>query len=260
MIENIFDSHAHYDDEKFDEDRDELLTVLPTKGVAAVVNCSVDFKTAEIAHTLSQKYGYIYCAAGVHPQEINGEIKTRKEDFEDVIETFLKHEKCVAVGEIGLDYYYETTHMELQKELFERQIRLAKDLDMPIIVHDREAHEDTLNILKKYKPKGVVHCFSGSVEIANEVLKLGMYIGLGGSVTFKNAKKPLMVAAEVPENRILLETDCPYLAPVPFRGKRNSSDLITYTAQVISEIRGIDVQEFVNRTNFNAQEMFNISL
>ena len=172
----------------------------------------------------------------------------------------LKRDKCLAIGEIGLDYYYDTTFAQKQKDVLERQVRLAKDLDLPVIIHDREAHEDTLNILKKYKPKGVVHCFSGSVEMAQEVVKLGMYIGLGGAVTFKNAKKPVAVAAEVAQDRILLETDCPYMTPVPFRGKRNSSDLIAYTAQVIADIRHIDVQKFVDITNHNAQEMFNIKL
>lgn len=260
MIENIFDSHAHYDDEKFDEDRDELLSNLPSKGVKAVLNCAVDFKTADFAYELSQKYPYIYCAAGIHPQEVNEGTKTNKEDFEDILVKMLDRDKCVAIGEIGLDYYYDTTFVQKQNELLERQIRLAKDLDLPVIIHDREAHEDTLNLLKKYQPKGVVHCFSGSVEMANEVVKLGMYIGLGGAVTFKNAKKPVAVAAAVPEDRILLETDCPYMTPVPFRGKRNSSDLIAYTAQVIADIRNIDVQKFVNRTFLNAQEMYNIKL
>ena len=260
MIENIFDSHAHYDDEKFDEDRDELLSSLPSRGVKAVLNCAVDFKTADFAYELSQKYPYIYCAAGIHPQEVNAETKTNKEDFEDVLVKMLNRDKCVADGEIGLDYYYDTTFSEKQNEILERQIKLAKDLDLPVIIHDREAHQDTLNLLKKYQPKGVVHCFSGSVEMANEVIKLGMYIGLGGAVTFKNAKKPVAVAAAVPEDRILLETDCPYMTPVPFRGKRNSSDLIAYTAQVIADIRNIDVQEFVNRACLNAQEMYNIKL
>ena len=260
MINNIFDSHAHYDDEKFNEDRDELLSELPEKGVKAVLNCAVDFDTADFAYKLSQKYPYIYCAAGIHPQEVNEETKINREDFEDVLEKMLKRDKCLAIGEIGLDYYYDTTFAQKQKDVLERQVRLAKDLDLPVIIHDREAHEDTLNILKKYKPKGVVHCFSGSVEMAQEVVKLGMYIGLGGAVTFKNAKKPVAVAAEVAQDRILLETDCPYMTPVPFRGKRNSSDLIAYTAQVIADIRHIDVQKFVDITNHNAQEMFNIKL
>ena len=164
----------------------------------------------------------------------------------------------MAIGEIGLDYHYDFSPRELQKELFELQLKLSKELDLPVIVHDREAHEDTMTLLKKYRPKGVVHCFSGSVEMAREVLKLGMYIGLGGAVTFKNAKKPVAVAAETDIDRILLETDCPYMAPVPFRGTRCSSDMIAYSAQTIASVKNVDVQTLVDAATENTKRLFGI--
>ena len=166
--------------------------------------------------------------------------------------------KVIAVGEIGLDYHYDFSPREKQKEVFERQLILANELNLPVIVHDREAHEDTLMLLKKYKPKGVVHCFSGSTEGAREILSLGMYIGLGGAVTFKNARKPLEVAAFVPEDRLLLETDCPYMAPVPFRGKRCDSSMIPFSAERIAEVRKTDVQTLIDRCCKNAQTLFGI--
>ena len=165
---------------------------------------------------------------------------------------------AVGIGEIGLDYHYDFSPRELQKEIFELQLKLSKELDLPVIVHDREAHEDTMTLLKKYRPKGVVHCFSGSVEMAREVLKLGMYIGLGGAVTFKNAKKPVAVAAATDIDRILLETDCPYMAPVPFRGMRCSSDMIAYSAQTIASVKNMDVQTLVDAATENTKRLFGI--
>ena len=257
MIGNIFDSHAHYDDEKFDEDRDVILSSLPSQGICAVVNCASDLKSSAFSAELSEKYDFIFFACGVHPHEAE---KTDDLILKSELENLIKRNKCVAIGEIGLDYHYDFSPRNIQKEIFEYQLSLAKDCDFPVIIHDRDAHEDTLKLLKKYRPKGVVHCFSGSVEMASEIIKLGMYIGLGGAVTFKNAKKPVEVAAYVPENRILLETDCPYMAPVPFRGKRCSSDMISYTAQVIADIRGLDVQNFVNIATENAEELFKVKV
>ncbi len=261
MINNIFDSHAHYDDEQFDGDRDELLKSLPSKGVYAVINCASDLESSAISAELSEKYPFIFFACGVHPHEAEKELKTANiSQIEQRIISFSKKNKCVAIGEIGLDYHYDFSPRELQKEIFELQLRIAKELNLPVIIHDREAHEDTLTLLKKYRPTGVVHCFSGSAEMALEVVKLGMYIGLGGAVTFKNAKKPIAVAAAVDINRILLETDCPYMAPVPLRGKRCSSDMIIYSAQTIAKIKGIGVQEFVNAATENTKRLFEIEL
>lgn len=259
MIDNIFDSHAHYDDEQFDGDGDELLQSLPSKGVCAVINCASDLKSSATSAELSEKYPFFWCACGVHPHEAEKELKTADiNEIEKRIVNFTEKKKCVAIGEIGLDYHYDFSPRELQKEIFELQLKLSKELDLPVIVHDREAHEDTMTLLKKYRPKGVVHCFSGSVEMAREVLKLGMYIGLGGAVTFKNAKKPVAVAAATDIDRILLETDCPYMAPVPFRGTRCSSDMIAYSAQTIASVKNMDVQTLVDAATENTKRLFGI--
>lgn len=259
MIDNIFDSHAHYDDEQFDGDRDELLQSLPSKGVCAVINCASDIKSSATSAELSEKYPFFWCACGVHPHEAEKELKTADiNEIEKRIVNFTEKKKCAAIGEIGLDYHYDFSPRELQKEIFELQLKLSKELDLPVIVHDREAHEDTMTLLKKYRPKGVVHCFSGSVEMAREVLKLGMYIGLGGAVTFKNAKKPVAVAAATDIDRILLETDCPYMAPVPFRGTRCSSDMIAYSAQTIASVKNMDVQTLVDAATENTKRLFGI--
>lgn len=259
MIDNIFDSHAHYDDEQFDGDRDELLQSLPSKGVCAVINCASDLKSSVTSAELSEKYPFFWCACGVHPHEAEKELKTADiNEIEKRIVNFTEKKKSVAIGEIGLDYHYDFSPRELQKEIFELQLKLSKELDLPVIVHDREAHEDTMTLLKKYRPKGVVHCFSGSVEMAREVLKLGMYIGLGGAVTFKNAKKPVAVAAATDIDRILLETDCPYMAPVPFRGTRCSSDMIAYSAQTIASVKNMDVQTLVDAATENTKRLFGI--
>ena len=254
MYHNIFDSHAHYDDEQFNPDRNELLVSFKEKGISGVVCCGVDDKTSEFAVELSHKYDFVYSAVGFHPLE-NGEYTDS--DLEKIKE-LAKDEKCVAIGEIGLDYHYEKESRENQLILLEKQIQLANELDLPIIFHDRESHEDTLNILKKYKPKGVLHCFSGSVEMAKEIIKLGMYIGLGGAVTFKNAVKPCEVAKYVPSDRLLIETDAPYMTPVPFRGKRCDSLHIPYTAEKIAELRGVTAQEILDLTDKNAKTLFNI--
>ncbi|HCW79498.1 MAG TPA: hydrolase TatD [Ruminococcaceae bacterium] len=250
---HIFDSHAHYDDPAFDGDRGKLLSELPSLGVYRVVDCGSNIASSEKAAALAAKYPYFYFAAGIHPEE----ARNLPDDWENCIRSLLKKPKAVAVGEIGLDYHFrENPPREVQKDIFVRQILLAESLGLPVIVHDREAHGDTMDILSKYRPRGVVHCFSGSVEMAREVLGIGMYIGLGGSVTFKNARVPVEVAKMVPPDRILLETDCPYMAPVPFRGKRNDSSLIACTANRAAEIRGEDTQEFIDKACQNAERLF----
>ncbi len=255
MYINIFDTHAHFDDSRFDEDRDELISSLKEKGVSHIVNCGCDFKSSLSTLALAEKYDFIYAAIGVHAHEAE---EATENDLEE-IEKLYGNSRVVAVGEIGLDYHYDFSPRERQLEIFERQLILANRLDLPVIVHDRESHEDTMNLLKKYKPKGVVHCFSGSVEMAREIVKLGMYIGLGGAVTFKNAKKPVEVAEYLPLDRLLLETDAPYMTPVPFRGQRCDSSHIAFTAKKIAEIKGIDVQELINISNENAKRLFNIT-
>lgn len=252
--QNIFDTHSHYDDEKFDEDRERVLLSLGENGVCGVIDCGCDKASSLEAIRLSEKFDFVFAAIGIHPHEAEN---AKKSDLEELKALYSK-EKVVAVGEIGLDYHYDFSPREVQLEFFEKQIILANELSLPIIVHDREAHEDTLNLLKKHKPKGVVHCFSGSAETAKEILKLGMYIGLGGAVTFKNAKKPLEVAAIVPENRLLLETDCPYMAPVPLRGTRCDSTMIAYTAERLAEVRGADTQKLIDKCRENAKELFGV--
>lgn len=254
MYSNIFDSHAHYDDSRFDEDRDETLSSLKDKGVSFVVNCGCDLKSSLKTLELAEKFDFVYAALGVHPHEAEA---TTEVDLLEIKELYSK-EKAVAVGEIGLDYHYDFSPRERQKEVFEKQLIMANELDLPVIVHDRESHEDTMTLLKKHKPKGVVHCFSGSVEMAKEIVKLGMYIGLGGAVTFKNAKKPVEVAEYIPVEYLLLETDAPYMTPVPHRGERCHSGHIALTAEKIAEVKGMDTQELIDICTENAKRLFAI--
>lgn len=253
-MNNIFDSHAHYTDKAFNDDRKELLGSLRESGICGVISCGADLDSSEKAVALAEKYDYMYCSCGVHPEEVDD----LPHNYIDILRNMAKTEKCVAIGEIGLDYYWRQDNKERQKKVFEEQILLAKELDLPIIVHDRDAHEDTLTILKKHKPKGVLHCFSGSVELAKEILKLGMYIGLGGAITFKNARKPVEVAEMLPLDRLLLETDCPYMAPVPMRGKRNYSAYIQYVAEKIGEIKDLDPQTIIDKATENTKALFGI--
>ena len=254
MYQNIFDTHSHYDDEKFNPDREAILNNLQSQGVSLVVSCGCDIDSTQFNFDLAQKYDYIYFAAGFHPENLQGATL----DDLKIIEKFAQNKKCVAIGEIGLDYHWMDSPKEVQREFFEAQIELAKKLDIPVIVHDRDAHGDTLDMLKSTKPKGVVHCFSGSKEMAKEIIKLGMYIGLNGVVTFPNARKSLEVVKEIPLERLVLETDCPYLAPTPVRGKRNDSSNIPYIAEKIGELLGIDAQELLDITNKNAKKLYNL--
>ncbi len=254
IYNNIFDTHAHYDDEQFSEDISSLLEDLPKNGVANIVNCATDISSCEKSKTLAEKYDYIYFAAGIHPHE----SENAEKDFTDKLENFASHRKCVAIGEIGLDYHYDFSDRKIQLEVFEKQLILANKLNLPVIIHDREAHQDTLNLLKKYTPKGILHCFSGSAESAREIIELGLYIGLGGAVTFKNAKKPVEVAKTIPLDKLVLETDCPYMSPVPFRGKRNDSSLIAYTAEFIAGLKNLNTQELIDITTANAKKIFEI--
>lgn len=252
-MNNIFDAHAHYDDEQFDKDRQQLFEILPKSGVVGVVSNAVDLKSADVCRKYAEKYPYMYFTAGFHPEN----LEDMPSDYIDKTAQLLKHPKCVAVGEIGLDYHWDIPK-DLQKNVFERQLALANELDVPVVVHDREAHGDTLELLKKYKPKGLLHCFSGSVEILKEVLKLGMSISMGGVVTFKNARHSVECIKFVPLDRLLLETDAPYLSPEPNRGKRNDSRNIAYVAQKIAEIKGTDAQTILDITAENAKNLYGI--
>lgn len=252
-MNNIFDAHAHYDDDWFDEDRHKLLSYLPSQGVCGIVNASVDLKTAKIAQGFAEKYDYMYFTVGFHPENLTD----MPSDYLSQIVQMLQHEKAVALGEIGLDYHWDI-EKSLQHRVFEEQLILAKELDVPVVVHDREAHRDVMSYLRKYQPKGLLHCFSGSVEMLKEVLNLGMSISLGGTVTYKNARVPVEVAKAVPLDRLLLETDSPYLSPVPNRGKRNDSSNIIYTATRVAEIKGIGIQQLLDITSANAKRLYAI--
>lgn len=252
-MNNIFDSHCHYDDKWFDDDRETLLAALPENGVAFAVTNGVDLKTTHTARGYAEKYPYIYFTAGIHPEC----VETVTDGYLDVLQSYLSHPKCVALGEIGLDYHWDTPR-DLQMTIFTQQLDLANQLKKPVIVHDREAHGDVMEVLRKYKPQGLMHCFSGSVEMMREVLKLGMSISLGGTVTFKNARHSVECAKEVPLDKLLLETDAPYMSPVPLRGKRNDSRNIVYVAEKIAQLRGMSVQQILDITTENAKNLYNI--
>ena len=253
MLSNIFDAHAHYDDGWFDEDRDSVLGNLPDKGVCGVVNNSVDLDNAKRVIALAEKYDYMYAAVGVHPEN----LENLPDDYLDRITELTKHPKVVAVGETGLDYHWDIPREE-QKRVFEEQLGLSLDLKMPIIVHDREAHGDVFDLLRKYRPNALVHCFSGSVELMSEAVRMGLYISLGGVVTFKNARHSVEVASEIPLDRLLLETDAPYMAPVPFRGKRCDSSMIVFAAEKIAQLRNMTAQQVLDITTENAKRFYSI--
>ena len=246
----IFDTHAHYDDERFDQNRKELLLALNQHGVGGIVTCGCDGESSKKALAIANEYPFIYAAVGIHPGNLDSSTDLSE------IEKLASDKKCVAIGEIGLDYYWTQDNKKEQAEIFEQQLILANKLDMPVIVHDRDAHADTMEFLKKHKPKGVVHSFSGSVEMAKELIDLGLYIGVGGVITFKNAKKLPDVVKMLPLDRILLETDAPYLTPVPYRSKTNHSAMIYLTAEKIAEIKECTTEQILNATFKNACEIF----
>ena len=250
---DIFDSHAHYDDGWFDADRDELLASLPSKGVCGIVNNSVDLNNAKRVIELAEKYDFMYAAVGVHPENLEG----LPDDMLTQLAALTGHPKVVAIGETGLDYHWDIPREE-QRRVFEEQLRLSLELKMPIVVHDREAHGDVFDLLRKYRPNALVHCFSGSVELMREAVRLGCVISLGGVVTFKNARHSVEVAREIPLDRLLLETDAPYMAPVPFRGKRCDSSMILFAAEKIASLRGITTQELLTITADNARRFYRI--
>jgi TatD DNase family protein len=251
----LFDAHAHYDDPAFDPDRDALLASLPKKGVGLVVNAGSDEASSRASAKLAESYGYIYFAAGIHP---HGAAKAEA-GWRERIAELAKHEKCRAIGEIGLDYHYDFSPRDVQKAFFDEQLSLAESLGLPVVIHEREAFADTLDILKGHPGlKCVFHCFSGNRETARLVLSMGHYISLGGAVTFKNAKKPPEVMAYVPGDRLMLETDCPYMAPVPYRGRRNDSSLLALTAEAAARIRGCTPEEIASTTYQNGRMFYGI--
>lgn len=254
----IFDTHAHYDDEAFDVDRDELLSSFPKKGITKVVNIGASIETSGKTVELTGKYDYIYGAVGVHPSEIR---ELEADGALETIKMMASEKKIVAIGEIGLDYHYEDTDEALQKKWFINQMQLARTLNKPIVVHSREAAKDTIDIMYGEKAEeigGVIHCFSYGKEVAKTFLDMGFYIGMGGVVTFKNGRKLKEVAGYVPLDRIVLETDAPYLAPEPYRGKRNSSLYIEYAARVIADIKGISVDKLCETAYDNSLKLYRL--
>ena len=253
----IFDSHSHYDDDAFDSDRETFLPNL-LKTVKAVLHASVDTKSMDFGIENSEKYKNFYTSVGFHPEAMDRLPDNPCEYLENLI--CKKKGKIVAIGEIGLDYHQDGYDREAQIELFENQLALAKKYNLPVIVHLRDATEDGLAIIKKYKPEGVMHCFSGSAETAKEVVSLGMYVSFTGVLTFKNSKKAKKACAEVPADRLLLETDCPYMAPEPFRGRRCDSTMILQTAEAMAQIKGISTEEMLNIACENTCRLFKITL
>lgn len=256
MKYKIFDTHAHYDSDSFDEDRENVIKELKENGVIGVLNCGSDLYGLRKSVELAKEFDMFYAAVGIHPENAD----EFNEDVVKEIKEFVKNEKVKAIGEIGLDYYWEENPpREVQKEVFRAQMKLADELNFPVVIHDRDAHKDTLEIMKEFPNViGVVHCFSGSVEFAKECIKLGYYIGFTGVLTFKNAKKLVDVCREMPAERMLVETDCPFMAPVPFRGKRNKSDYIEYIIDKMSEIRGISGEEMNEILLNNKKRLFKI--
>lgn len=253
----IFDTHAHYDDDAFDEDREELLGSMQANGVGKIVNIGASLNSCKQTIELMQKYDFVYGAIGVHPNEVE---ELSEESFAQLKE-WCKSEKSVAVGEIGLDYYYDEPTPEIQKKWFIRQLNLAREISKPVVIHSRDAAKDTIDIMKEQHAEeigGVVHCFSYTKETAKIMLDMGFYIGIGGVLTFKNGVKLKEAADFIPMDRIVLETDCPYLAPVPFRGKRNSSLYLPYVVSTLAEIKGISEEEVRRITWENAHRMYRI--
>lgn len=254
----IFDTHAHYDDEAFDEDRESVLNSLAENGIGAVVNVGASIQSTKNTLELMKRYPFVYGAVGVHPNE-TGELNDHLMDW---LKHVAQEEKVVAIGEIGLDYYWNEPDPEVQKHWFERQLALAREVNLPIVVHSRDAAKDTLDIIKAERAGdlgGVIHCFSYSLEMAREYLNLGFYLGIGGVLTFNNARKLKEVVEYMPLDRIVLETDCPYLSPVPNRGKRNSSLNLSYVVEAISQIKSVTPEEVAAVTEQNARRMYRLS-
>lgn len=253
----LFDTHAHFDDEQFDADRDEVLKSLKSYGVGNIVNIGSSMKTSRTSVALAEKYDFVYATVGVHPSE-TGELC--EADIEE-LKRLAANPKVRAIGEIGLDYHYpDDVEPSIQKKWFVRQLELAKELNMPVVIHDRESKGECLEILKEHKiSNGVVHCFSGSAETAREILKLGMMISFTGVLTFKNAKKAIAACAAVPLDRLMIETDCPYMSPEPYRGRRNFSGYVEFVARKMAEIKGVSYDELVNITERNAKRFYGIN-
>ena len=254
MYQGIFDTHSHYTDAAFDADRHTLLQGFPQEGVSHVMLCGCTVEDSAASLRLAEEFPHVYCAAGVHPEHVN--------DLEDGwltrIREMAMHQKVRAIGEIGLDHHYEGFDADLQRDVLIAQLELARELDLPVILHIRDAMGEAMDILRAYRPKGVIHCYSGSRETAKEAVGLGLYLGFGGTLTYKNARRAVQTMEWLPLEHLLFETDCPYLAPVPFRGQRNDSRLIAHVAERAAGIKGIPAQEIINIARENACRLFQI--
>ena len=252
----LFDTHAHMDDTSFDEDRHELLAALPEQGISLLMNPGCSAASSRNAIALAQRYDYIYAAVGSHPDVADEVDEALIDQYRELCKL---NPEVKAIGEIGLDYHYEDIPRDIQKKAFRMQMALAEELQMPVIVHEREAHEDGMRIVDEFPTvKGVFHCYSGSAEMAKELIKRGWYIGFTGVLTFKNARKAIEVASSIPRDRIVIETDCPYMAPVPFRGKRNDPGKVLYMARKLGEIWGVSEEEAARITLENGKRLYRI--
>lgn len=255
----LFDTHAHYDDKRFDDDRDELLASMPENGVGLILNPGCDIETSKKAIEYAEKYSHVYAAVGIHPECIEEiELDSAMSELKTLA---LSSKRIKAIGEIGLDYYWvkEPELRAKQAELLRRQLALAKELNMPVIIHDRDAHADTLKIVEDFpEVKGVFHCYSGSTEMAKRLISLGYLISFTGVITYKNAKKAVEVVENIPLDKLMIETDAPYMSPEPFRGKRNSSLYVYRMAEAIANIKNIPLDEVINQTTENGKKLFNI--
>ena len=253
----LFDTHAHMDDQSFDIDREALLAGLPGQGIGLVMNPGCSLEASRNASALSQKYDYIYAAVGSHPDAADEVNEAVLEEYRTLCKL---NPKIKAIGEIGLDYHYEDIPREIQQKAFRMQMGLAKELNLPVIVHERDAHEDGLRIIEEFpEVTGVFHCYSGSAEMAKQLIKRGWYIGFTGVLTFKNARKAIEVASAIPLDRIVLETDCPYMSPEPFRGRRNDPGKLYRMAEKLAELRGLRVEEIHTITMENGKRLYRIS-
>ncbi len=255
----MIDSHAHYDDARFNEDREEAIALARESGVDIIINAASDVESSRKSAELAEKYDFFYALAGIHPHEAEAADANETESLASIEKIARDCKKVVAIGEIGLDYHYDLSPRDIQKKWFKLQMELARKLRLPVVIHSREAIADTMDVIKEFPDVyGVVHSFSGSVETLNELVKLGYYISLGGVVTFKNARTAVEAAKACPIDRLLLETDCPYLSPEPHRGRRNGSHLMIHTAKRISEIRGMDTFELIDICAENTKKLFEI--
>ena len=251
-----FDTHAHYDDKQFNDDRDELLGTMQDAGVTMILNSASSVKSAKISLAMAERYSFVYASVGVHPHD----SKSMTDSTVTELEKLLSHPKAMAVGEIGLDYHYDFSPREVQRKRFREQLELARQVKKPVIIHEREALTDTLDIIREFKDlTGVLHCFSGSWETAKIILNLGWSLSFTGVITYKNARKALEAVEKMPADRIMLETDCPYLAPEPVRGRRNDSKNLRFIAEKIAQTRGITLEETAALTMENGKRFFGIS-